>query len=126
MPYPRRDSNPHCSAFKAPASAIGLRGPGIRLDGGTGGEPAIGVVPGAGRLGAPRSPATAVARPPTAVRRPHCHSARADSTPAASSNSWNGLAIDPSETISRWKNSARVQSATTRTLRLKVGTRDRW
>ena len=24
---PRRDSNPHCGAFKAPASAVGLRGP---------------------------------------------------------------------------------------------------
>ena len=46
-------------------------------------------------------------------------------TPAATSNSWNGIAIDPSETISRLKNRARVQSATTRILRLKVGTRDR-
>jgi hypothetical protein len=31
---PRRDSNPHCSAFKAPASAVGLRGrPGALVTG---------------------------------------------------------------------------------------------
>ncbi len=46
--------------------------------------------------------------------------------PAASSNSARGFSSEPSETISRLNRPARVHSASTRALRLKVGTRLRW
>lgn len=46
--------------------------------------------------------------------------------PAASSNSARGFSSEPSETISRLNRPARVHSASTRALRLKVGIRLRW
>lgn len=46
--------------------------------------------------------------------------------PAASSNSARGCSSEPSETISRLNSPARAHSASTRALRLKVGTRLRW
>ena len=46
--------------------------------------------------------------------------------PAASSNSARGFSSEPSETISRLNRPASVHSASTRALRLKVGTRLRW
>lgn len=130
--YPRRDSNPHSSAFKAPASAVGLRGRRARGD-----LPRSPGTPGRGRrrasapsLTTQPPPRTAVDdRPPGQRREPWRPADPVPpplTTPAAASNSWNGIAIDPRDTISRLKNRASVQSATTRILRLKVGTRERW
>src|SRR4051812_7661890 len=57
-------------------------------------------------------------------RRPQ--GAVVDISGVACSKSARGLAKAPSDTISRWKNNANVQSAITRTLRLNVGMRVMW
>jgi mRNA-degrading endonuclease HigB of HigAB toxin-antitoxin module len=58
--------------------------------------------------------------------RPSSHASTVGHSDAAARNSFRGTWTRPRETASRRKNSASVQSITTRAFRLKVGTRDMW